>query len=518
MLGWVVALLIGIVVGGAIVFIYLKTTSSQTIANAKVEVDRLLADAQKEGEAFKKERLIEAQEEIFEQKQKLELELEDQQIELQEIQKTLDLREVDVEQKAERLERKEKELLRLEDSLRSEKADVELKGVELREKIASQHLKLEEISGFSKDEAKRVLLADLEEEAHEEGRRIASQIVEQSTLEAERKARQILVQAIQQIASKQSVEATVSIVELPSDDMKGRIIGREGRNIRSFELTTGVDVIIDDTPEIVVLSSYNSYRREIAKRSLDKLISDGRIHPSRIEEVVDKTTDEMRESLRELGDQALLDAGIHGVSGELAGLLGKLRYRTSFGQNVLDHSIETASLCGIMAAELGLDVKLSKRAALFHDIGKAVDNFTEASHTQLGAELLRKHNEHKVVVNAAEGHHDGVEAISPITTLVTIANMVSGQRPGARRESLDTFIKRMSELENICKNFDGVEESYAIQAGREVRAIVETGKIDDNKARSLARDIAKEIQMNIEFPGQIKVSVIREYRAHDVAT
>ncbi|MEL6820615.1 MAG: ribonuclease Y [Calditrichota bacterium] len=518
MLTWVVALLIGIVAGGAIVFIYLKTTSSQTIGNAKVEAERLLADAQKEGEALKKERLIEAQEEIYEQKQKLESDLEDQQIELQEVQKNLDLREVDLEQKGERIERKEKELLRLEDQLRSEKADVDLKEVELREAINAQHLKLEEISGFSKDEAKRVLLADLEEEAHEEGRRLSSQIIEQSKLEAERKARQILVQAIQQIASRQSVEATVSIVELPSDDMKGRIIGREGRNIRSFELATGVDVIIDDTPDIVVLSSYNSYRREIAKRSLDKLISDGRIHPSRIEEIVEKTTEEMRDSLRELGDQALLDAGIHGVSGELAGLLGKLRYRTSFGQNVLDHSIETASLCGIMAAELGLDVKLAKRAALFHDIGKAVDNFTEANHAQLGAELLRKHNEHKVVVNAAESHHDAVEPNSSISALVQIANLVSGTRPGARRESLDTFIKRMSELENICKKFEGVEESFAIQAGREVRAIVETEKVDDNRARSLARDIAKEIQMNIEFPGQIKVSVIREYRAHDIAT
>ena len=352
MLTWVVALLIGIVAGGAIVFIYLKTTSSQTIGNAKVEAERLLADAQKEGEALKKERLIEAQEEIYEQKQKLESDLEDQQIELQEVQKNLDLREVDLEQKGERIERKEKELLRLEDQLRSEKADVDLKEVELREAINAQHLKLEEISGFSKDEAKRVLLADLEEEAHEEGRRLSSQIIEQSKLEAERKARQILVQAIQQIASRQSVEATVSIVELPSDDMKGRIIGREGRNIRSFELATGVDVIIDHTPDIVVLSTNNYYRREIAKRSLDKLISDGRIHPSRIEEIVEKTTEEMRDSLRELGDQALLDAGIHGVSGELAGLLGKLRYRTSFGQNVLDHSIETASLCGIMAAEL----------------------------------------------------------------------------------------------------------------------------------------------------------------------
>ncbi len=515
---WIIAILLGIIIGSLGIFFFLKLTSKKALTNAQKVAEKIINDAQEEADTLKKEKLLEAQEEIYEHKQRLEKEGEQKRIQLNKLEQRLDQKELEIDRKAEVVRKKSKELSFLEKQLNDKESYITKKTEELNQLVTEEIQKLEEISGLTREEAKNILLQDMEKEAHQEGLRITQNIIEKSRIEANRKAREIVVQSIQQIASGQSVEATVSVITLPDDDMKGRIIGREGRNIRAFELATGVDVIIDDTPEVVVLSSYNSYRREIAKNSLEKLISDGRIHPARIEEVVEKTTQEMKESLIEIGEQALLDAGVHGVSEELTELIGKLRYRTSYGQNVLNHCIEVSHLCGIMASELGLDVRLAKRAGIFHDIGKALDNYTEANHTELGVELLKKFNEHSVVINAAEAHHDEKEASSPITLLVAAADTISATRPGARRESLESFIKRMQQLETIAREFESVEQAYAIQAGREVRVIVETDKIDDSQARELAREIAKNVQMKVEFPGQIKVTVIREYRAYDYAT
>ncbi|MCB0304480.1 MAG: ribonuclease Y [Calditrichaeota bacterium] len=515
---WVVALLLGMMVGGGGVFLYLKTTSNTSLLNAQKTAQKIIADSEKEAETLKKEKLIEAQEEIFDHKQRLEQEYDNRQQQMKKVEAELDEREMEVDSKVEMVSKKEREIQLFERKLKEKETYVQEKSAELNRLVTEELHKLEELSGLTREEAKNLLLKDMEAEARDEGGKITQNILEQARVEANRRAREIVVQAIQQISAEQSVEATVSVVTLPNDDMKGRIIGREGRNIRAFELITGVDVIIDDTPEIVVLSSYNSYRREIAKMALEKLITDGRIHPARIEEVMEKTAVEMKESLREIGEQTLLDLGIHGVAPELVEILGKLKYRTSYGQNVLNHCKEVAHLAGIMAAELGLDARLAKRAGILHDIGKGVDVHTESNHALLGGEILRKYNEHPVVINAAEAHHDDREPTSPITLLVAAADHISGSRPGARRESLESFITRMHQLEEIAQDCEGVEKSYAIQAGREVRVIVETNKVDDNKARDMARDIAKKIQMSIEFPGQIKVSVIREFRAHSYAT
>ena len=515
---WVVALLLGMMVGGGGVFLYLKTTSNTSLLNAQKTAQKIIADSEKEAETLKKEKLIEAQEEIFDHKQRLEQEYDNRQQQMKKVEAELDEREMEVDSKVEMVSKKEREIQLFERKLKEKETYVQEKSAELNRLVTEELHKLEELSGLTREEAKNLLLKDMEAEARDEGGKITQNILEQARVEANRRAREIVVQAIQQISAEQSVEATVSVVTLPNDDMKGRIIGREGRNIRAFELITGVDVIIDDTPEIVVLSSYNSYRREIAKMALEKLITDGRIHPARIEEVMEKTAVEMKESLREIGEQTLLDLGIHGVAPELVEILGKLKYRTSYGQNVLNHCKEVAHLAGIMAAELGLDARLAKRAGILHDIGKGVDVHTESNHALLGGEIMRKYNEHPVVINAAEAHHDDREPTSPITLLVAAADHISGSRPGARRESLESFITRMHQLEEIAQDCEGVEKSYAIQAGREVRVIVETNKVDDNKARDMARDIAKKIQMSIEFPGQIKVSVIREFRAHSYAT
>ncbi len=515
---WIVALLVGMVTGGLILFLFLKLTSNKSLLQAKQIAKKLVDEAHEEAETIKKEKLLEAQEEIFEQRQQVEAEAEKKRNQLLKMEKRLDQKDIDIDRKAEIVSKKERDVARLERQLQEKESYIKKKTEELNQLITEEIHKLEELSGLSRAEAKELLIKDMEAEAREEGLRITHTILEQARLEANRKAREIVVQAIQQISAEQSVESTVSVITLPNDDMKGRIIGREGRNIRSFEMVTGVDVIIDDTPEVVVLSSYNSYRREIARKALEKLISDGRIHPARIEEVVEKTAQEMKEELQEIGEQALLDVGIHGVPSELVELLGKLKYRTSYGQNVLNHSLEVAHLCGIMASELGLDVRIAKRAGIFHDIGKAIETFSEEGHDRVGADLLRKFGENPVVVNAAEAHHNEREVKSPITLLVTAADKISGSRPGARRESLETFIKRMENLETIARSYKGVERSYAIQAGRDVRVIVETNQVDDLQAKELARQIAKDIQNKIEFPGSIKVTVIREFRAYDYAT
>ena len=515
---WVIALLLGLAGGGAGVYFYLKIAADKAILGAHENAKNIIEDSEREAATFKQEKLIEAEEEIFEQKQRLEQAYEGKKNQLSQLESKLDQREIEIDRKSEIVQKKERETGLLEKQLSDKAQAVHDKDKSLTALLQKEHELLEEISGYTRIQARDALIKDMEEDARKEGNRLGQNIIDQAQLEANRKAQEIVVQAIQQIAAEQSVEATVSVVTLPDDDMKGRIIGREGRNIRAFEHITGVDVIIDDTPEIVVLSSYNSYRREIAKLSLDKLINDGRIHPARIEEVVEKTTEEMKLSLMEIGEQTVLDLGLHGVAEEVMAVIGKLKYRTSYGQNVLNHSKEVANLCGIMAAELGLDVRRAKRAGILHDIGKGLDNFTEANHATMGADFLRKHNEHEIVVNVAECHHDDEAIKSTIGILVAVCDKISGSRPGARRESLESFIKRMDQLEDIATGFNGVEKSFAIQAGREIRVIAETAEVDDALAKALARDIAKKIQLEIEFPGQIKVSVIREFRTFSIAT
>ncbi len=515
---WILGIVIGLAAGSVSLWLFLKISTENKVSRAKDEAKNLLEDARSEVESLKKEKLIEVQEELFDHKQRLEQETEAKREHLSREERRLDQKELEIDRKAEIIEKKEKDVKILEKQVMDKEKYVQQKTRDLNELVAEQIHKLEEVSGLTRDEARQLLLRDIEKEAQEEGNKLVNTILDKAKLEANRKAMEIVVSAIQQTAAEQSAEATVSVVTLPNDDMKGRIIGREGRNIRAFEMATGVDVIIDDTPEVVILSSYNSFRREIAKIALEKLILDGRIHPARIEEVVEKTEAEVKASFRDIGEQAMLDAGVHGLADELIELIGKLKYLTAYGQNVLNHSLEVAYLAGVMATELGLDPKIAKRSGLLHDIGKAIDHHSDIDHTKLGADLLKKHNENPKVVNAVEFHHSEAQAISPYTVLVAAADTISGSRPGARRESLESFIKRMRELEDIAAQFNGIQKVHAIQAGREVRIIVNCDVVDDNHAKDLARDIAKKIQENSEFPGQIKVTVIREYRAHDFAT
>ena len=370
---------------------------------------------------------------------------------------------------------------------------------------------------MSTEEAKQHLLTNLREEAEKEAALLTREIKEKARMGAIREAKEIVVSAIQRTAVDHSSETTVSVVPLPSDEMKGRIIGREGRNIRSFETATGVDVIIDDTPEAVILSGFDPMRREIARMALEKLIVDGRIHPTRIEDLVEKSKKEMEEIIYQTGEQACLEVGVHGVHPEILKLLGRLKFRTSYGQNVLNHSKETAWLCGLMAAELGLDGNLAKRAGLLHDIGKAIDRFTEGTHTAIGIEIGKKYKEHPVVINAIGSHHEDIEATHPISVLTAAADSISGGRPGARRESLENYVKRLDTLEQIATSFPGVMKTFAIQAGREIRVIVEPDKINDQMADRMATDIARKIQSEMEYPGQIKVTVLREYRSVNYA-
>lgn len=515
---WYWALLIGLVAGAVCLWLVLHIFQNAKLVKAREKADRLIQDAASEAEALKKEKLIEVQEELFNYKQQLEKELEIKREQVQKQTLRLDQREVEIDRRAEMIEKKEKDLSNLEKQLKEKERYIQQKTTDLNNILTEQIKKLEEISGLTRQEARDILIKDMESEAREEGKKLVNKILDQAKLEANRKAMEIVVSAIQQTAAEQSSEATVSVVTLPNDDMKGRIIGREGRNIRAFEMITGVDVIIDDTPEVVILSSFNSYRREIAKQAMEKLILDGRIHPARIEEVVQKTEEEVKSTFRDTGEQAMLEVGVHGLPDEIIELIGKMKYLTSYGQNVLNHSLEVAYLAGIMASELGLDPKIAKRAGLLHDIGKSIDRRSDSSHTQLGAELLRKYNENPVVINAIESHHAEEGSISPYTILIAAADSISGSRPGARRETLETFIKRMKNLEEIAHQFQGVVKAHAIQAGREVRIIVDCNSVDDNRAKELAREIAQKIQQQSEFPGQIKVTVIREYRAFEYAT
>jgi len=500
-LGWVVSTKIG----------------QGKVANAEKLAEKIVSEAEKEASALKNQKILEAKEEWYKQKQIFEKETFHQRQEIDRQKRKIEKRSLELDRRLEHLNRREGEIKSLEQSVKDRTINLARKQEELDKIIEKQNQRLEKISGMSNEEALRELKENLLSKAKQEAAQMIKEIKDQARLSANKEAKEVIISAIQRTAADHSVETTVSVVHLPNDEMKGRIIGREGRNIRSFETATGIDVIVDDTPEAVILSGFDPYRREVAKRALEKLIADGRIHPGRIEEVVEKARSELEEHLVELGEQAMLQTGVHGLHPELVRLLGKLNYRTSYGQNVLQHNIEVAHLSGLMAVELGLDAVVAKRAGLLHDIGKAIDMDVEGTHFQLGADLAKKYGEGPIVQNAIASHHGEVEMISPISALVQAADAISGSRPGARRETLEGYIKRLEKLEGIAESFQGVQKTYAIQAGREIRVLVQPDKMTDALADQLASDIAERIQSEMEYPGQIKVTVIREYRAIDYA-
>lgn len=502
----VVAAAAGIAVG----IVYRKKVAEATIGSAQQEATRIVNDAVSKAESKKKEAILEAKDEIHRQRNELEKELRERRSEVQRQERRLSQKEESLDRKMENIEKKDEQL-----NNKIKAADKKAKEIELVKR--SQIEMLEKISGFNKEQAKDYLLKTLESDlVHEKAVKVME--YEQKTKdEADEKAREIIATAIQRCAADHSADATVSVVALPNDEMKGRIIGREGRNIRTLETITGVDLIIDDTPEAITVSCFDPVRREIARLTLEKLIADGRIHPTRIEELYEKSKREVEHTIKQTGERAAIDAGVNGIHPELIKQLGKLKYRTSYGQNVLNHSLEVSYLAGLMAAELGADVKTAKRAGLLHDIGKALDHEMEGSHIELGVEYAKKYKENDSVVHAIEAHHGDVEARTIVACLVQAADAISAARPGARRENLQNYIKRLEKLEEITNSFPCVEKSYAIQAGREVRIMVKPDAVSDDEMVLVARDIVKKIEDELEYPGQIKVNVIRENRVIDVA-
>ena len=495
-------------------FIYIikRNSTFKLISQSTKIAEELERNAKIEAENAKKAALLEAREEWFKQKRILDEEIKERQKELRTQEKKYNERLSSLDKRLDSLDKKETNLTEQERKLKQKEEELANKKTEYEQIITEQKNKLVEIAGLSRDEAIALLREELISQARQVAANDARLTLEQIKLDANQKAAEILSTAIQRIAVDHVSETTVSVISLPSDEMKGRIIGREGRNIRTFEKVSGVDLIIDDTPEAVVLSCFDPVRREIARLSLEKLIADGRIHPGRIEEVVAKTTKEMEENLVKIGEKAVLETNIHNISPNLIKVLGRLHYRTSYGQNVLQHSIESAWICGIIAAELGLDQELARRAGLLHDIGKAIDHEFDGSHAIIGANLARKNGEGKIIVNAIEAHHEEVEAISVYAALTQASDAISGARPGARREMLETYMQRLSKLEEIANSVEGVSKSYAIQAGRELRIIVEPALVDENQTTLLATEIAASIEKQVQYPGQIKVTVIRETR------
>lgn len=489
---------------------YRKNVAESKTGKAEDKAREIIDEALKTAEAKKREALLDAKEENLRIKNEFDKEIKERRNEVQRMEKRVLSKEENLDRKAEQMEKKESSLAAKEASLEKQKAKVE-------ELQARRLQELERISGLTSEQAKDYLLKTVEDEVKHETAVMIKEMESRAKEEAGKKAKEYVVNAIQKCAADHVAEATISLVQLPNDEMKGRIIGREGRNIRTLETLTGVDLIIDDTPEAVILSSFDPIRREVARIALEKLIIDGRIHPARIEEMVEKAQKEVETAMREEGEAATLEVGVHGIHPELVRLLGKMKFRTSYGQNALKHSVEVAQLCGLLAGEIGVDIRMAKRAGLLHDIGKSLDHEMEGSHISIGVDLCRKYKESPLVINAVEAHHGDVEPESLIACIVQAADTISAARPGARRETLETYTTRLTQLETIANSFDGVEKTFAIQAGREIRVMVVPEQVSDADMVILAHDIAKQIESELEYPGQIKVSLIRESRATGVA-